>query len=133
MRIDIRRLNSGAADFEAQIAALQVPMEVIDPSLVDTVSEIIATVRSRGDAALLNRAKTHVRGLDLGVEIGRDRNRQLQQGGFTVFRTQHQVVIRASRRIRQGQEVVKLSEVARVIPAKLKARARAGLRVSDLC
>lgn len=53
MTIQIRRLSSGAADFEAQITALQAPMEVIDPELVDTVSEIIAMVRSGGDAALL--------------------------------------------------------------------------------
>ena len=53
MTIDIRRLSSCNDDFEAQIAALQAPMEAIDPGLVDTVSEIITTVRRGGDAALL--------------------------------------------------------------------------------
>lgn len=53
MTIDIRRLNSSAPDFEAQIAALQVPMEVIDSGLVATVSEIISAVRSKGDLAVL--------------------------------------------------------------------------------
>ena len=53
MTIDIRRLSSCNDDFEAQIVALQAPMEAIDPGLVDTVSEIITRVRSEGDNALL--------------------------------------------------------------------------------
>ena len=53
MTVDIRRLSSGSPDFEDQIAGLQAPMEVIDPGLVSTVSEIIDTVRTQGDEALL--------------------------------------------------------------------------------
>ena len=53
MKSDIRRLSSDAPDFDAQIAALQAPMEVIDPGLVTTVSEIIGRIRERGDAAIL--------------------------------------------------------------------------------
>jgi histidinol dehydrogenase len=53
MKSDIRRLSSDAPDFDAQIAALQAPMEVIDPGLVTTVSEIIGRIRKRGDAAIL--------------------------------------------------------------------------------
>mgnify|MGYP000013885599 CR=1 FL=1 len=53
MTVEIRQLSSSGDDFEAQIAALQAPMEAIDPGLVDTVSEIITTVRHGGDAALL--------------------------------------------------------------------------------
>ena len=53
MTINIRRLSSCAPDFDERIAVLKAPMEVIDPALVDTVSKIISTVRSRGDAALL--------------------------------------------------------------------------------
>lgn len=53
MKSDIRRLSSDAPDFDAQIAALQAPMEVIDPGLVSTVSEIIRRIRKRGDAAIL--------------------------------------------------------------------------------
>ena len=53
MTIDIRRLSSCNDDFEAQIVALQAPMEAINPGLVDTVSEIITRVRSEGDNALL--------------------------------------------------------------------------------
>jgi histidinol dehydrogenase len=53
MKSDIRRLSSDAPDFDAQIAALQAPMEVIDPGLVARVSEIIGRIRKRGDAAIL--------------------------------------------------------------------------------
>ena len=53
MKSDIRRLSSDAPDFDAQIAALQAPMEVIDPGLVTTVSEIIGRIRERGDAAII--------------------------------------------------------------------------------
>ena len=58
MKSDIRRLSSDAPDFDAQIAALQAPMEVIDPGLVTTVSEIIGRIRERGDAAILELTKS---------------------------------------------------------------------------
>ena len=58
MKSDIRRLSSDTPDFDAQIAALQAPMEVIDPGLVTTVSEIIGRIRERGDAAILELTKS---------------------------------------------------------------------------
>jgi histidinol dehydrogenase len=50
----IRRLDSRSADFEAQLAALQVPMEDGDGAVSATVAAIIADVVARGDAALID-------------------------------------------------------------------------------
>lgn len=46
-------LDTAAADFETRFAALLAYDEVVDPALETTVAEILAAVRQRGDAALL--------------------------------------------------------------------------------
>ena len=49
----LRRLSTRAAEFDAQLAALTRYEAAQDPAVQASVSEIIAAVRSRGDAALL--------------------------------------------------------------------------------
>jgi histidinol dehydrogenase len=53
MKANIRRLNTVAADFEAQFQALQHWSAETDAAIETRVAEIIADVRARGDAALL--------------------------------------------------------------------------------
>ena len=53
MKANIRRLNTVAADFEAQFQALQHWSAETDAAIERRVAEIIADVRARGDAALL--------------------------------------------------------------------------------
>lgn len=55
--IDIRRLDSRAADFGEALAALRATEPVADPTLTRAVTDIIARVRSEGDAALLEYAQ----------------------------------------------------------------------------
>jgi histidinol dehydrogenase len=53
MTLRVRRLSSAAADFEAQFTALQHWSAETDAAIEARVAEIIADVRVRGDAALL--------------------------------------------------------------------------------
>ena len=49
----MRRLDGSAVDFESALAELEVPTESGDSDVTSTVAEIIGSVLSRGDAALL--------------------------------------------------------------------------------
>jgi histidinol dehydrogenase len=49
----IRRLDAAAADFDAALAALAVPMDSGDSDVRATVAAIIAAIEERGEAALL--------------------------------------------------------------------------------
>lgn len=49
----MRRLDSSTRDFDAALAALEVPMETAGSDVTSTVAAIIADVQGRGDAALL--------------------------------------------------------------------------------
>lgn len=51
--VDIARLDTAAPDFDARLAALRQPDEAADAALVQTVQGIIADVRARGDAAVV--------------------------------------------------------------------------------
>ena len=53
MKVNIRRLRTDAADFEAQLQALQHWSAETDAAIETRVAGIIADVRARGDAALL--------------------------------------------------------------------------------
>ncbi|MBE2245542.1 MAG: histidinol dehydrogenase [Burkholderiaceae bacterium] len=53
MRTPIRRLDTRAASFDAELARLQHWSEQTDAAIEERVGEIIADVRARGDAALL--------------------------------------------------------------------------------
>ncbi|MEO8124621.1 MAG: histidinol dehydrogenase, partial [Burkholderiales bacterium] len=53
MRTKIRRLDTRAADFDAELARLQHWSAEADAAIEQRVAEIIADVRARGDAALL--------------------------------------------------------------------------------
>ena len=54
MSLNIRRLDAGAADFEAQLDRLLAWDEVSDDAVARTVDEIIARVREQGDRALID-------------------------------------------------------------------------------
>ena len=54
MTLDIRKLDAAAADFETQLKAALAWDELADAGVTARVQEIIADVRSRGDAALLH-------------------------------------------------------------------------------
>jgi histidinol dehydrogenase len=49
----MQRFSHADHDFEARVGALAAPMDTLDPTLVDSVRDIIAEVRSGGDRALL--------------------------------------------------------------------------------
>ncbi|HHX83181.1 MAG TPA: histidinol dehydrogenase [Pseudomonadaceae bacterium] len=54
MTLDIRKLDAAAADFETQLKAALAWDELADAGVTARVQEIIADVRTRGDAALLH-------------------------------------------------------------------------------
>ena len=101
MTLDIRRLSSLDSNFEAQIAALQAPMEIIDPGLVTTVREIIETVRSRGDSALLELTqKLDKHPASVMSELIFDRDR-LAQFEAKISDTEHSALEIAAARIKR--------------------------------
>jgi histidinol dehydrogenase len=53
----LRRLSTRASDFATELAALTRYEAAQDPQVQRTVAEIIAAVRARGDAALLDYAR----------------------------------------------------------------------------
>ena len=53
MRTNIRRLDTRAADFDAELVRLQHGSQQADQAIQARVAEIVADVRARGDAALL--------------------------------------------------------------------------------
>lgn len=53
----MQRFSHADHDFEARVGALAAPMDTLDPTLVDSVRDIIAEVRSGGDRALLQFTK----------------------------------------------------------------------------
>lgn len=55
--LDMQRFSHADHDFEARVGALAAPMDTLDPTLVDSVRDIIAEVRSGGDRALLQFTK----------------------------------------------------------------------------
>ena len=53
----MQRFSLADHDFEARVGGLATPMDTLDPTLVDSVRDIIAEVRSGGDRALLQFTK----------------------------------------------------------------------------
>ncbi len=101
MTAGIRRLDSNATNFEEEIAALQAPMEVIDPGLVDTVSDIISAVRSGGDSALLEftqRFDRHPASDMSELIFDRDRLAEFEK---KISETEHAALKTASARIKR--------------------------------
>ena len=101
MTAGIRRLDSNATNFEEEIAALQAPMEVIDPGLVDTVSDIISAVRSGGDSALLKftqRFDRHPASDMSELIFDRDRLAEFEK---KISETEHAALKTASARIKR--------------------------------
>ena len=73
--IEIRRLKSGAPDFEARLSALLAYEAVQDPAVDSAVAAILTDVKKRGDAAVLDytrRFDRHEASSVAALEITRD-------------------------------------------------------------
>jgi len=105
---DIKRLNSSDSDFYAQLDALLAWEAVSDQQVEQTVRDIIAAIRSRGDAALLeftNRFDRMQAKSIAELEIGHER---LQQALDTIPPEQRDALERAAARIRAYAEHQKM-------------------------
>jgi len=77
--IEINRLDTGDADFDAQLSRLLDRAPEQSPEVMATVEKIVADVRARGDAALVDYTARYDRRVVLGVdelEISQERRRQ---------------------------------------------------------
>ena len=104
----INRLDSGDDDFAAALDALLDREVVEDESVMTTVTEILRSVRRRGDAALLEYSR-RFDGVDASsvadLEISRDR---LQQALDAITAEQRQSLEQAASRVRSYAERQKL-------------------------
>jgi histidinol dehydrogenase len=105
---EIRKLNTAAADFQAQLDALLAWDSVSDKSVNDTVNQVIADIRARGDAALIDytnrfdgwEAKTAA---DLEIPLAR-----LAQAHAAIPAEQREALEHAAARIRAYAERQKM-------------------------
>jgi histidinol dehydrogenase len=137
--VNIRQLSTASADFEAQFSALQHWSAETDAAIESRVAEIIADVRARGDAALLELTARFdgVQAASVAaLEIGRDElraafdglpanQRQALQAAAERVRRYHQRQLEASSRSWQyrdadgtllGQKVTPLDRVGIYVP-----------------
>ncbi len=97
---DIRKLDANTAGFQEQLDALLAWDSVSDAAVNDTVNDIIARVRSEGDAALLdftNRFDGWQAASAAELEISRQR---LEQAWHAIPAEQQQALEHAAERIR---------------------------------
>jgi histidinol dehydrogenase len=109
MSVDIRRLNSADSEFYSRLDALLAWEQVSDAQVEQTVRGIIADIRARGDAALLeytNRFDRMQAGSVADLEIGQA---QLQQALQAVPREQREALERAAARVRAYAEHQKMA------------------------
>jgi len=107
--VDIRRLNSADSDFYARLEALLAWEQVSDAGIEQTVRGIIADIRARGDAALLeytNRFDRMQAGSVAELEIDQAR---LQQALQTIPAAQRAALERAAGRVRAYAEHQKMA------------------------
>ncbi len=105
---DIRKLNAQAADFQAQLDELLAWDNVSDTAVNDTVNDIIAQIRSKGDAALLdftNRFDNWQAQTAADLEIPAQR---LEQAWKAISVEQQQALEHAAQRIRAYAEKQKM-------------------------
>jgi len=106
---DIRKLNTADDDFQARLDALLAWDSVSDKSVNDTVNQVIADIRSRGDAALIDytnrfdgwQAKTAA---DLQIPLAR-----LEQAHQAIPAAQRDALEHAAARIRAYAERQKMA------------------------
>ncbi len=104
--VNIRHLSTASADFEAQFGALQHWSAETDAAIESRVSEIIADVRARGDAALLELTARYdgVQAASVAaLEIGREELRAAFDGLPAVQRQALQAAAERVRRYHQRQ------------------------------
>jgi histidinol dehydrogenase len=99
----VRRLSTGQADFEAQLAALRWSSEA-DATIDSTVASIIADVRRRGDAAVLEYT-SRFDGLNVksmaALELSRD---ELTAAQGAITQEQRRALEAAAERVRSYHE-----------------------------
>ena len=108
MSFDIKRLNSADSAFYAQLDALLAWEQVSDDQVEQTVREIIADIRSRGDAALIeytNRFDRMQVSSMAELEISQS---QLQQAIDTIPAEQRTALEHAADRVRGYAERQKM-------------------------
>jgi histidinol dehydrogenase len=106
--VDIQRLNSADADFHTRLDALLAWEQVSDAQVEQTVREIIAAIRTRGDAALLEYTNRFDRMQATSVaelEIGRER---LHAALAAIDAEQRAALERAAARVRAYAEHQKM-------------------------
>ncbi len=106
---DIRTLNTSDPEFDRQLEALLAWEAVSDASVVETVNSVIADVRSRGDAALMEYTRrfdgwSADAAADLEVSAAR-----LAQAWNTIEETQRDALRIAAERIRHYAERQKMA------------------------
>jgi len=135
MSIAIQRLNSADSDFYARLDALLAWEQGADAQVEQTVRGIIADIRARGDAALLeytNRFDRMQAGSVSELEIGQA---QLQQALANIPAEQREALERAAARVRAYAEHQKMTswsyteDDGTVLGQQVSALDRAGLYV----
>lgn len=108
-KLNISELDAGQADFQQRLDKLLAWDEVSDQTVLETVNEVIAAIRSRGDEALLQYT-ARFDGLDVSqvAELKLDSSR-LQQALAQVTAEQRQALELAAERIRNYHEHQKQS------------------------
>lgn len=100
----VRTLRTTARDFAARLAALTALADTSDTEIERTAQAILADVKRRGDAAVLEYTRRHDRLRARSVaelEVGRD---QLAQAARSVPVAQYRALAEAQRRIRRFHE-----------------------------
>jgi len=104
MPVQIRQLDTSAADFEAEFAKLRHWSEEADTAIEERVAAILADVKSRGDAAVLEYTK-RFDGLDAAsvaaLELTRD---ELKAAFDAITPAQRAALESAARRVRSYHE-----------------------------
>lgn len=108
-KLNISELDSGQSDFQQRLDKLLAWDEVSDQAVLETVSEVIAAIRSNGDEALLEYT-ARFDGMDVGsvADLRLDSSR-LQQALAQVTAEQRQALEVAAERIRNYHEHQKQS------------------------
>lgn len=104
MTIDIRRFSSDQADFSAQMDALLAWEAVSDHQVQQIVTDILADVKKRGDAAVVEYSNRfdHLHAQSMSeLELGQE---QLQQALDTLPQAQRDALLKAAERVRSYHE-----------------------------
>ena len=108
MSLEIRRLNSADSDFYARLDALLAWEQVSDAQVEQTVREIIGSIRTRGDAALLEYTNRFDRMQVSSVAELTIAPARLQQALDSIPAEQREALERAAARVRAYAEHQKM-------------------------